>query len=114
MKEVLRVEADEREEENQQHRYEASSRKFSFQKAKKKPGPKNTEENETLKDRFPDGQVSFQPWSIYSNLVIFSVSGVTLQKRSGQQHQRSFVDMKNASIPEKQTFSSVNGQGASM
>ena len=63
MKEVLRVEADEREEENQQHRYEASSRKYSFQKTKKKTGPKDTEENERLKERFPDGQVSCA-WSI--------------------------------------------------
>ena len=48
----------EKEEEQQQKVHELSNKKTHWRQAKKKPGPKDKEEDEALKERFPDGQVS--------------------------------------------------------
>ena len=58
VKEVLKNEEDEREEETKQNEHEASSHKPHWRKLKKKPGPKNKEENEGLTEQFPGGRVS--------------------------------------------------------
>ena len=68
----------EKEEEQQQKIHELSSPHWRHQ-ARGKPGPKNKEEDEALKERFPDGQVSFA--SNHDQCIIlillFSVSAVS-------------------------------------
>ena len=63
-----REDDEEKEEEEQQKIHELS--KPHWRLARKKPGPKNKEEDEALKERFPDGQVSFA--SNYDNLLLSS------------------------------------------
>ena len=72
-----REDDEEKEEEEQQKIHELSRPHWSL--ARKKPGPKNKEEDEALKERFPDGQVSFA--SNYDQCIIaillFSVSALS-------------------------------------
>ena len=57
--EVMNQEDDkEKEEEQQQKIHERSNTKPHWKQARKKPGPKNKEEDEALMERFPEGQVS--------------------------------------------------------
>ena len=61
---------EEKEEEEQQKMHELSRPHWSHQK--KKPGPKNKEDDEALKERFPDGQVSLL--QIMINVLFLSCS----------------------------------------
>ena len=78
-----REDDEEKEEEEQQKMHELSRPHWSHQK--KKPGPKNKEDDEALKKRFPDGQVSFA--SNYGQYIIlilfFSVSAVSKNYQAG-------------------------------
>ena len=78
IKDVLKNEEDEQEEETKQLQHEASSNKPHWRKIKKKPGPKNKEEDDSLKERFPDGQVSCNSSMINEFLsCFFPVSAVS-------------------------------------
>ena len=113
IKELLRTEEDEREEETKQNEHEASSHKPHWRKLKKKPGPKNKEEDE----RFSDGQVSLHSNHDMMNVFvfgIFSVSCATLQRRSSLQDLVNSKNTSYAPMLRKKTFPSVNGQIASM
>ena len=78
IKDVLKNEEDEQEEETKQLQHESSSNKPHWRKLKKKPGPKNKQEDEGLKERFPDGKVSCSSNLDRSiNILIFSVSAVS-------------------------------------
>ena len=72
-----REDAEEKEEEQQQKFHELSKPHWS--QARKKPGPKNKEEDEALMERFPDGQVScasnHDQHIIF--ILLFSVSAVS-------------------------------------
>ena len=72
-----REDDEEKEEEEQQKIHELSRPHWIH--AREKPGPKNKEEDEALKERFPDGQVSFA--SNHDQCIIlillFSVSAVS-------------------------------------
>ena len=56
--ELMDQEDDKEKQEEQQQKIHDSSNKPHWKKAKKKPGPKNKEEDEKLKEKFLDGQVS--------------------------------------------------------
>ena len=105
----------EREEEHKQKEHEDSSKKKHWrQQARKKPGPQNKVEDEGLKERFPDGEVSFDLNQDQCVLIlfIFSVSFVTLQRRSSLQDLGTSAFTSNGSMLKP--VSSVNGQDASM
>ena len=74
---------EEKEEEEQQKMHELSRPHWSHQK--KKPGPKNKEDDEALKERFPDDQVSFASnYDQCINLILsFSVSAVCKKDQAG-------------------------------
>ena len=69
----------EKEEEQQQKIHERSNTKPHWKQARKKPGPKNKEEDEALMERFPDGMVSCA-WNNDQCIILillFSVSAVS-------------------------------------
>ena len=77
---INRGDDEEKEEEEQQKIHE-----LSRHQARKKPGPKNKEEDESLQERFPDGQVSFAS-NYYQCIIIillFSVSAVFKKDQAG-------------------------------
>ena len=64
---VMNREDDEDKEEEQQQKIHELSRPH-WSHARKKPGPKNKEEDEALKERFLDGHVSFA--SNYDQFIV--------------------------------------------
>ena len=81
---VMNREDDEEKEEEQQQKFHELS-KPHWSQARKKPGPKNKEEDEALMERFPEGQVSCA-----SNhdqhiilILLFSVSVVFKKDQAG-------------------------------
>ena len=84
IREYIRHVEEEEEEVHTQKDYEKQSKKPHWKKVKNKPGPKNKEEDEELKKRFPDGQVSCA--SNYDECVLmllFSVSAVSKKGQAG-------------------------------
>ena len=86
IREYIQHVEDEKEEDNTQKDYEQRSQKPHWKKAKKKTGPKDKEEDEELKKRFPDGQVScvlnHDQCIIIS--LLFSVSAVSKKQQADQ------------------------------
>ena len=75
----------EKEEEQQQKIHELSAKKPHWRQARRKPGPKNKKEDEELKERFPDGQVSCA-WNHDQCIILillFSVSAVSKNYQAG-------------------------------
>ena len=84
IKDVLKNEEDELQEKTQQNQYESSSKKTHWRKIKKKLGPKNKEEDEGLREQFPDGQVSCSSnHHQFILILVFSVSAVSKNHHAG-------------------------------
>ena len=68
----------EEEEEQQQKIHEHKTTTPHWRQSRKKPGPKNKDEDEALKERFLDGQVSFSSNNDQCIILIllFSVSAM--------------------------------------
>ena len=83
---VMDQEDDKEEEEEQQQKiHEHKTTTPHWRQARAKPGPKNKEEDEALKERFPDDQVSFASnYDQCINLILsFSVSAVCKKDQAG-------------------------------
>ena len=78
-------EDDQEKEEEQKQKIHERSKLHWRQQAKKKPGPKDKEEDEKLKERFPDGQVScaLNRYQYIILILLFSVSAVSKKDQAG-------------------------------